>query len=119
MVAAIKDRTIGDARIAGDAGSSAPGEQAAVEALFGTGVATAAVDVDDLEARARTLCGVLISSPQFLLSGMVAPDASSIPRLTPDGASYAAICSSLSSAGLTDGLVLTCGDSALSVSEAH
>ncbi len=82
-------------------------------------MAAAAAGVDDVEARARTLCGVRLSSPQFLLGGMVAPDASSIPRLTPDGAGYDAICASLSLAGLTDGLVLTCGDSVLWVSEAH
>ncbi|HKE13467.1 MAG TPA: hypothetical protein VKB80_01265 [Kofleriaceae bacterium] len=121
VVAALKDRLTGDARVGDEpAASGAPAasdvtERAALEALLGAPLARAASDAPDLEAHARALCGVLLSSPQFLLGGMAAPDASTIPLLTPEAASYGAICSSVADRDLPGGLVLTCGDSALSV----
>ena len=115
VVAALKDRLIGQQGIGDEPGDSGASERAAVESLFGVPLATVAADASDLEAHARALCGVLLSSPQFVLTGMAAPDASTIPLLTPDAASYDAICSSLADRGLRDGLILTCGDSALSV----
>ena len=116
LVAALKDRLIGQARISHDIESSGASELAAIEDLFGAEVSTAAVDVDDLEAKSRALCGVLLSSPLFLLSGIAAPDSAYVPILTPERASYAAICDGVAERGLSSDLILTCGDSAVSLS---
>jgi hypothetical protein len=116
VVSALKDRLIGQAAINPVPGPSGANELAAVEAMFGSAIDTRAADAEDLEGSARAMCGVLVSSPLFLLTGIAAPDASEIPILTPTEASYQATCASLSEPGLTGGLVLTCGDSGLEVS---
>jgi hypothetical protein len=114
VVAALKDRLVGQARIAHDA-AGGTSELAAIESAFGAGVSTAAADVEELETKTRALCGVLLSSPLFLLTGVAAPDSSYIPILTPDEASYPAVCARLSKQGLEGGLVLTCSDSEVRV----
>ena len=114
VVAALKDRLVGQARVSHEmaAGTS---ELAAIEAITGP-LAASAAGVADLEARARALCGVLVSSPQFLLTGLSAPDSTYVPVLTPDEASYGAVCSAVAERGLAGNLALTCGDGSLSVS---
>ena len=113
LVAALKDRLVGQARVSHEmaAGSS---ELAATEAITGPLAASAAA-VPDLEARARALCGVLVSSPQFLLTGLTAPDSTYVPVLTPEEAGYGAVCSAVADRGLAGNLALTCGDGSLSV----
>jgi hypothetical protein len=108
VVAALKDRLVGEARVSHD------GELAAVQAIMGT-LEAAAREVPDLEARTRALCGVLLSSPQFLLTGMAAPDSTYVPVLTPDDATYPAVCSAVAERGLAGNLALTCTGSSLSI----
>ncbi len=116
VVAALKDRLVGQAGVARDGGASGTSELAAIEAVYGAAIATPATAVAEVEAKTRALCGVLLSSPLFLLGGLAPPDASTVPLLTPEEASYRATCASLSERELAAGLVLTCGDSALAVS---
>ncbi|HEU5061424.1 MAG TPA: hypothetical protein VFU21_33090 [Kofleriaceae bacterium] len=114
LVAALKDRLVGEAGVSHEviAGVS---ERAALEAMIGP-LAASAAQVPDLDARARELCGVLVSSPQFLLTGMTAPDSTYVPRLTPDEASYGAVCAAVAERGLAGNLALTCADDSLTVS---
>lgn len=82
LVAALKDRLIGEPTI--DPGA----ETAALGAIVG-----------DLNAPASTItvpvlrqvCGALVGTPQFLLSG-IAGRGGSVPKLTPATAQYAAVC---------------------------
>jgi hypothetical protein len=106
VAAALKDRLVGEPDIAG-------AEQSAIEALFGAGLADPASGVTDLEDRARRFCGVLVSSPQFLLGG-IAARGGDVPVLTPDDASYDAVCAAIAARGLAD-LSLTCGDGSVTV----
>jgi len=116
VVAALKDRLVGDAHIDDQVGASGASERGAIESIFAADLSTVAADVDDLEARTRSLCGVLLSSPLFLLGGVAAPDSSGVPMLTPESASYAATCSALVARSPLTGFVLTCGDSLIEVS---
>jgi hypothetical protein len=109
LVAALKDRLVGQARISHDPAAGTT-ELAAIEAIFATPMETRAADVEDLEPRTRALCGILLSSPLFLLTGLAPPDSSYIPILTPPEASYDAICADLASRDPLEGLALTCGD---------
>lgn len=111
VVVALKDRLIGEPRV-DDAG----GERAALEALFGATLDTPASAVSGLETRVRRLCGVLLSSPQFLLAGAAPRDGDTIPALTPIEASYDAVCAALASRGLGADLTLTCSPGGLVVS---
>ena len=113
LVAALKDRLVGDASV-GHEVVGATSELAATQAIMGPLEASAAA-VADLDARARELCGVLVSSPQFLLTGMAAPDSTYVPVLTPEEASYAAVCAAVAERGLAGNLALTCGDDSLTV----
>ena len=62
------------------------------------------------------MCGVLLSSPLFLLAGIAAPDGDVVPRLTPASARYPAACEELVGRSPLDGFDLTCSDSGLVVS---
>lgn len=115
VVAALKDRLVGQARVAHQApdGASAS-ELDAVEAIMGP-LGDAAAAVLDLDARARALCGVLLSSPQFLLTGIAAPDSRYEPLLTPSAAAYDAVCQALAARELHGGLSMSCADHAVTV----
>jgi hypothetical protein len=82
VVAALKDRLIGEPAIA------AGGEHDALAAIVGalegpaSGVTAAA---------ARQVCGALVSSPQFLMQG-IAGRGGDRPKLTPPEAGYDAVC---------------------------
>jgi hypothetical protein len=65
--------------------------------------------VTDLDAKTRAVCGVLMSSPQFLLGGF-APDSAAVPSLTPAGASYDTACAEVAARGVA-GHTLTCDGS--------
>ena len=115
VVAALKDRLVGQARVSHEVPEgAATSELAAVEAIVGP-LDEAAAGVGDLDARARRMCGVLLSSPQFLLTGIAAPDARYEPRLTPDGAGYQAVCEALAARELAGGLTMSCADHAITV----
>lgn len=78
VVVALKDRLVNEATI--DVPS---GEAAAIEALFGAALTAPASGVADLEGSTRRLCGALLSSPQFLLSGIADPVVGEVPSLNP------------------------------------
>ena len=48
-----------------------------------------------LDVRARIYCGLLVSSPQFMLGGMVPRDTEQVPKLVLPGVSYDAICTNM------------------------
>jgi hypothetical protein len=109
LVLALKDRMIGQASI-DDAK-----EKPALEAVFGSPLDADASTVPDLPAGLRKVCGVVASSAQFLLMGIPPADASSVPKLTPTSASYASVCASVASAGLTHATLTCNADSSLTV----
>ncbi len=113
VVAALKDRLVGQPSI-GHEVIGGTSELAATEAIVGP-LGSAAATAADLEARTRELCGVIVSSPQFLLTGMTAPDSTYVPALTPEEASYGAVCSAVAERGLAGNLALTCADDSLTV----
>jgi len=86
VVAAIKDRLIGEPTIAAGA------ETEALVALIGADLDAPATAVT-AEA-ARGLGGALLGTPRFLLQGM-AGGGGDLPALTPEPARYAAVCAAL------------------------
>ena len=97
-VAALKDRLIGDPVI--DAA-----EKADIEALVGGSLD--ATDLGNLEYKLRTVCGVLVSTPQLMLGGAVPKDTRTVPALTPLEVSYAATCNAVSQHALASGAAYT------------
>lgn len=110
VVAAVKDRLGGAAAIASEVGGGGTSEAAAIEALFGAPLTTSAAEVADLDGRLRAFCGVLVSRPQFLLSGFAAPDGAGEPLLTPPAERYGAVCARVAARGLAGGLSARCDD---------
>jgi hypothetical protein len=108
-VSALKDRLIGDPRV------SEPAERQQIERLFSGKLEQPVAAVKDLEKKMRTLCGVLLSTPQFLLSGPGAgTDLAPEPTLTPKEASYDELCKRLAERGFGDGRVaIQCSQSGL------
>jgi len=106
-VLALKDRLLGEPAFSSEA------EKNALVSLLGPLDAPATSLVDD--APLRAVCGAMLSSPAFLLSGLAPPDTRSTPRLTPEGASYRATCQRIAKIGLPDGMTLSCGDDSLHV----
>jgi hypothetical protein len=100
VVVALKDRLIGEPAV------DDPAERAALEALLGGGLDTPAAEVPELAARVRQLCGVLLSSPQFLLSG-AAGQGGAVPRLTPAAWQFDAVCGRV--AGRITAVDVSCG----------
>ncbi len=82
-LAALKDRLVGMPTVFAS-------ERPKLEALLGTSLDSPAPD--DVEAKLRSVCGVLIASPQFQLGGLEAPDARGVPTLAPAAASVPASC---------------------------
>jgi hypothetical protein len=95
--AARADATVGDVivavkdRLIGEPGIDPAREATALAELFGGPLDRPASTVADLEARTRQLCGVLLSSPQFVLSG-VAGRGGEVPRLTPPAWQSGPVC---------------------------
>ncbi|MEM9489764.1 MAG: hypothetical protein AAGC55_11500, partial [Myxococcota bacterium] len=114
VVAALKDRLVGDSAISTVAGASGISEAQALEAIYGTSLDSPGSALFDLEARTRALCGALLSSPQFLLTGF-APEADPndaerpIPLLTPERHSFSAVCNELALRLESRGLTVACG----------
>jgi len=82
-VVVLKDRLVGEPVVS-------EAERVPVEALLGSALGAPASD--QLEAGLRRLCGALVSSPQFLLGGIVAPDSNVEGRLTAVEHARPAIC---------------------------
>jgi hypothetical protein len=78
VVLAMKDRILGEASI-DDAIEKAP-----LEAIFGGASLDSAASSDpSLAADMRKLCGVYLSTPQFLLQGFASSDTPPVPKLNP------------------------------------
>jgi len=103
-VVALKDRLVGEPWI------DPAAEKAQIEALFGSNLGD--TSLTGLDAKLRSLCGVLVASPQFLLGGLVPKDVTTIPKLTPTDISYGATCGYVASFVGTIGApyVITCGE---------
>jgi hypothetical protein len=79
VVAALKDRLLGDGSISttapdpsGPGGAAAPSEEDLLEQHFGvTSLDNGAAATATLATQVRGLCGVLAESPQFMLAGVV------------------------------------------------
>lgn len=91
MIKALKDRLIGETDISAS-------ERTALEAILGASLDTDAIKLPDPQDGLRRVCGVLVSSPQFMLGGLPAKDGVEVPKLTPHSASYGAFCTKLKSA---------------------
>ncbi|MDC0749720.1 hypothetical protein [Polyangium mundeleinium] len=83
-VIALKDRLIGEPWV------EPTSEKPQMEALLGRSLAD--TDVTDLEGKLRSLCGELVSSPQFMMGGQPAKDTREVPKLSPPEVSYEATC---------------------------
>ena len=103
VVALVKDRLVGEP-IAPAPADGGPAEAAAIEALIGAPLSAPAADLD--AAGLRRLCGVLLSSPQFVLSG-VAGAGGPAPALTLPGDRFDDACARIRDAGLS-GWTITC-----------
>lgn len=80
VVDALSDRLLGEPPL----DDSTPGGQAqrqAVEAIFGASLDAPASSIADLPGSTRKLCGVYLSTPQFLLSGFSSSASGTKPRL--------------------------------------
>lgn len=93
-VVALQDRLLGSSAVS-DA------ERVHVEALIGASLDSPVPA--DLESKLRVLCGALLSTPQFQLGGVVAPDVGEVPSLEPSDASQAASCERLHASWLESG----------------
>lgn len=78
VVLAMKDRILNEAVIDESASS---GEKAGIEAIFAVTLDTPASGVVSLEAKSRRLCGVYLSTPQFLLGGFSDGEVRPVPLL--------------------------------------
>lgn len=102
LVRALKDRMVGGGHL--DQALEVP----ALEALLGSGLDTLASESEQPELALRRACGVIASSPQFLLNGIPPEDTSEVPALTPVSASYVTVCAELQQAQPFDGLLVAC-----------
>lgn len=103
VVAVLKDRLIGEPQVGAGA------EAAALEALLGQPLAAPASNLT--VASARRLCGVLLSSPQFVLQGL-AGRGGTAPALTLPEDGFDPVCARLAAAPPA-GWTITCAPGAL------
>jgi hypothetical protein len=109
LIIALKDRLLGRATI------DETKERPALEAMLGTTLDADGNALTDPATSLRKLCGVMVSSPQFLLAGITPKDARTVPSLTPVSASYGAICRQVA-AVLPPSLKVTCSADGSSLS---
>ena len=102
LIAALKDRMVGSSIIDPEV------EQPALEAMLEHPLSAKATTLPAAEVALRKVCGVIASSPQFLLNGVASDAAGSAPELTPSSASYATLCAELAEAQPFSGVVLAC-----------
>jgi hypothetical protein len=109
------EHSVGDAvstlkdRIMGEPLGADPNERALLEAVLGASLDDPLGDLDDADAALRRVCGAFISTPQFVLLGITAPDASQAAPMTLPSASYSTVCVRLAASSLPDGLTVSCG----------
>jgi hypothetical protein len=108
VVAVVKDRLLGEPAIDDAA------EIAAVEAILDAPLSTLASAATELEAKVRAFCGVLTSSPQFLLTA-IAGKGGEVPALTPTEYRFEAICGAVEARGLGPDFTLACEGGTLTV----
>lgn len=99
---------------------AATSEQAALEAIFGAPLATTrAHGFSGLSAKLRNVCGVMLKSPQFMLSGPSSSGLGSAPRLRVCNAapcSYQELCSAITPAmNWATGRTLSCASNAVAL----
>ncbi|MEO7330098.1 MAG: hypothetical protein ABI193_16100 [Minicystis sp.] len=96
QAAATPNATVGDAivalkdRLTGEPWIEQTVEKPGLEALIGAPLASTNQGLFD--AQLRSVCGVLVSTPQFMLGGLVPKDSTDIPKLTPPEITYDATC---------------------------
>ncbi len=100
LVAVLKDRLMGETAVT-DA------EKPLLQSIAGVSLAADAASITDLSGTLRRVCGVMIASPQFLLTGLQPKDGSTVPAQTPSAYSYQTLCTSLAALPLS-GVKLTC-----------
>ena len=79
VVLTLKDRLLSEAVV----DTSGTSEKDALEAIFGAPLDSAASSAPDLAGSTRKLCGIYLSTPQFLLSGFANPRLDPVPALAP------------------------------------
>lgn len=115
VVAALKDRLVGSASVSHRSLAGSASEKDAIEGIFGAELTAPTSAVAELEDRTRALCGALLSSPQFLLTGVAPADGAYVPTLTPEAFRYPAVCARVASRDLGGGLVATCSGGILAL----
>ena len=102
-VLALKDRLLGEP-------SLDPAEKADLEALVGGSLDS--TDLGGLDQKLRSVCGVLVSTPQFMLGGVAPVDTRTVPALTPPAVTYAGTCGVIAQSLVASGApyTLTCAD---------
>jgi hypothetical protein len=109
-VALLQDRLIGEPEVV-------PGQVPLLQELLGVDLSAAPTATDGQDrpivSKLRLLCGALLATPQFLLSGLPAPDSEVVPRLTPTSLQWAGRCATVSERFVAAKLpyTLTCGES--------
>ncbi|MFO0755887.1 MAG: hypothetical protein U0359_05325, partial [Byssovorax sp.] len=102
-VVALKDRLTGEPTI------EPMVEKPGIEALIGAPLDS--TDLSQVDQKLRSLCGVLVSTPQFMLGGLVPKDSTDIPKLTPLDVSYDNTCNYIAQVLTVQGApyTVTCG----------
>ena len=111
-IAALKDRLIGEPYVEPTV------ERPLLEALVK--ISLDDQNLDGLDAKLRSVCGVLVSTPAFMLGGLAPSDTRVVPRLTPTDIEYARTCGYVASdlAAHAAPFVLTCSDVATKATKA-
>ncbi len=110
-IIALKDRLTGEPTI------DATTEKPALEALIGAPLGS--VDLGELDTKLRTVCGVLVSTPQLMLGGVTPKDTRDIPKLTPTDITYKSTCGYLATylAGAGTPYLVICGAASATVTK--
>ena len=110
IAAAVKDRIVGAPELSAEEGGL-------IASLFGAADLQVSADAAPTwPDSARRFCGVLVSTPDFLLGGLPPPGSSLPPQLVVGATSYEAHCETLRRAVFDPQLwKVTCGEDALTV----
>jgi len=101
-VIALKDRLVGEPALD-------PAEKADLAVLLGGPLD--ATDLTGLDQKLRSVCGVLVSTPDFMLGGIAPVDTRTVPALTPPEINYAGTCNYVAQFVVGSGApyTVTCG----------
>jgi hypothetical protein len=88
-------------------------EKARIEALIGAPLEE--TNLAGLDGRLRSLCGVLVSTPQFMLGGLVPRDTRDVPKVSPIEGLYETTCNNVVASVVVSGAPyqITCGQDAV------